>query len=112
MKRLYVGNLPYATTKEDLEERFGQHGELTDVKIITDRETGRSKGFAFVEFKTEGDAEAALSEDGMDFNGRPMRVKEAEQKERRDNGNGQRQEGRGGRPGGREGRGGRRDARE
>jgi|MudIll2142460700_1097286.scaffolds.fasta_scaffold00003_86 RNA recognition motif-containing protein len=112
MKRLYVGNLPYATTKEDLEDRFGQHGELTDVKVITDRETGRSKGFAFVEFKNEGDAEAALSEDGMDFNGRPMRVKEAEQKERRNNDNGHRQEGRGGRPGSREGRGGRRDARE
>jgi len=114
MKRLYVGNLPYTTTKEDLMSHFGQHGKVTDVKVITDRETGRSKGFAFVEFEHEDDAEAALTEDGQDLGGRPLRVNEAEQKERRSGGNGN-----GGNrsekpSGGREGqqRGGRKHARE
>jgi RNA recognition motif-containing protein len=82
MQRLYVGNLPYSTTEQDLKNLFGQHGELKDVKIVIDRETQRSKGFGFVEFVRPEDAEAALTEDGQDFGGRALRVSEALAKDR------------------------------
>lgn len=62
-KKLFVGNLPFSTTQEDLEKIFGEFGELVSVNIITDRMSGRAKGFAFVEYATEEAAQAAV--DGM-----------------------------------------------
>ena len=73
--KLYVGNLPYQTTEEDLRSTFGEYGEVTSAKVITDFETGRSKGFAFVELSSAEEAQNAISSlDGNDFNGRTMRV--------------------------------------
>ena len=74
MKKLYVGNLPYTTTDEELRELFAQHGSVESAVVITDRETGRSRGFGFVEMD-DGGADAALSAlDGRDMGGRPLRV--------------------------------------
>jgi len=81
-KKLYVGNLPFSTTEEDLRELFGQHGEVTSAKVITDRETGRSRGFAFVEMDANGAQEAMRALDGNQFGGRPLRVNEAQERER------------------------------
>lgn len=82
--RLYVGNLSYGTTKEALEKAFAEHGEVVSVNIITDRQTGRPKGFAFVEMSTaeEGDAaKAALN--GVDLDGRAINVDNAREQEPR-----------------------------
>jgi len=76
MKTLYVGNINYNATAEDLKPLFAEYGEVLSVKIINDRETGRSKGFGFVEM--ESGADAAIEElDGKDFQGRRLRVNEA-----------------------------------
>ena len=76
MKTIYVGNINYQATEEDLKNVFSEYGEVTSVKIINDRETGRSKGFGFVEM--ESGAEKAIEElDGKDFQGRRLRVNEA-----------------------------------
>ena len=82
--RLYVGNLSYGTTKEAIEKAFGAHGEVVSVNIITDRQTGRPKGFAFVEMSTpeEGDA-AKLALNGTDFDGRAINVDNAREQEQR-----------------------------
>jgi RNA recognition motif-containing protein len=82
--RLYVGNLSYGTTKETLEKAFGAHGEVVSVNIITDRQTGRPKGFAFVEMSTpeEGDA-AKLALNGTDIDGRSINVDNAREQEQR-----------------------------
>ena len=88
-KRLYVGNLPFSATESDLREIFEAHGALESVRVITDRETGRSRGFAFVEFQEESAADAAMSAlDGRDMDGRPLRVNEANERERRPGGGG------------------------
>jgi len=88
MKKLYVGNLPWSTTEDDLRQMFGEHGDVESVALITDRETGRSRGFAFVEMDTEG-AEKAISEfNGKDMGGRALRVNEAQDKPRRSGGGG------------------------
>lgn len=82
-KKLYVGNLPYQTTEAELRELFEQAGEIVSVAIITDRDTGRSRGFGFVEFETEAEAEEAISKfNDKEFDGRNLRVSEA--RERRD----------------------------
>jgi RNA recognition motif-containing protein len=60
-KKLFVGNLPYSTTQEELNQLFSQYGEIVEVRLITDRQTGRSKGIAFVEFSTEESANAAIA---------------------------------------------------
>jgi RNA recognition motif-containing protein len=74
VKKLYVGNLPYTATDEELRELFAQHGSVESAVVITDRETGRSRGFGFVEMD-DGGADAALSAlDGRDMGGRPLRV--------------------------------------
>ena len=79
--RLYVGNLPFSATDEELRETFGKHGSLESVNVITDRETGRSRGFAFVEFKDAESATAAMSAlDGQDMGGRPLRVNVAHER--------------------------------
>ncbi len=78
MFRIYVGNISFNTTEEGLRELFSQHGQVSSVAIITDRETGRSRGFGFVEFETDAIAEAARDAlDGKDMDGRPLRVSEA-----------------------------------
>src|SRR6476659_8062017 len=77
--RLYVGNLPYAVTELALRDLFGGVGTVTGAKIVTDRETGRPRGFGFVEMSTEDEARKAIEElNGRDLQGRPMAVKEAE----------------------------------
>jgi RNA recognition motif-containing protein len=83
MTKLYVGNLPWRTGDEELRELFAPIGDVHSAVVITDRETGRSRGFGFVEMDS-GDAENAISElNGKDFGGRPLRVNEAQERERR-----------------------------
>ena len=81
---IYVGNLPHATTDSELKDAFGQYGSVDSAKIITDRETGSSRGFGFVEMPDDGDAVKAVQElNGQDFDGRPLTVNEARPRERR-----------------------------
>lgn len=76
--KLYVGNLPYSTQESDLKELFGQYGTVESVRLITDRDTGRSKGFAFVEFSTKEEADAAIEAlNGKEHEGRALVVNEA-----------------------------------
>jgi RNA recognition motif-containing protein len=83
LKKLYVGNLPFTASEEELRELFEQHGSTASVRVITDRETGRSRGFGFVEFDDDGNAEKALAAlDGHDMGGRPLRVNEAQDRGR------------------------------
>ncbi len=75
MKKLYVGNLPWAATSESLKEMFESVGEVESADIATDRETGRSKGFGFVEMVNDDDAQAAIDQfDGSDVGGRTIKV--------------------------------------
>lgn len=75
---IYVGNLPFTTTGADLERLFGEHGDVTSASVISDRETGRSRGFGFVEMTNAEEAKAAIDElDGQDFGGRRLKVNEA-----------------------------------
>ncbi|MGX3044095.1 RNA recognition motif domain-containing protein [Helicobacter sp. T3_23-1056] len=77
MKSIYVGNLPYSTTNEEMDALFSQYGKVHSVKLINDRESGRPKGFGFVEMDDE-QAQAAMSAlDNTNFNGRTIRVNEA-----------------------------------
>jgi len=81
-KRLYVGNLPYSTNNAELEQLFGQFGTVTSAQVIQDRDTGRSKGFAFVEMSTDAEAQAAINGlNDQENNGRPMTVNEAKPRE-------------------------------
>ena len=80
-RKLYVGNLAFTTTEDDLREVFEKHGKLVSVKVITDRETGRSRGFGFVEYEDASSAtEAQNSMNGQDLAGRDLRVNEAHDK--------------------------------
>jgi RNA recognition motif-containing protein len=102
--RLYVGNLPYSVTELELRDLFASLGTITEAKIVTDRDTGRPRGFGFVEMSTEDEAKKAIEElNGRDVQGRPLAVKEAE--DRRGGGGGGR--GGGGGYGGGGGGGGR-----
>ncbi len=75
---IYVGNLPFSTTAADLEEAFAQYGQVDSAAVISDRETGRSRGFGFVEMGNDDEARRAIEElDGSDFGGRDLRVNEA-----------------------------------
>ena len=82
-KKLYVGNLSFETTENELQELFGQTGSVETVRIIMDRETGRSKGFGFVEMQTGGD-EAIAVMNGKEFNGRVLTVNAARPMSSRD----------------------------
>jgi RNA recognition motif-containing protein len=103
-KKLYVGNLPFSATEEDISAKFSQCGTVESAKLITDRDTGRSKGFGFVEMSSDSEAQAAIDKlNGQDYEGRPMTVNEARpQKKRTGPGGG----GGGGGGGGRGGYGG------
>ncbi|MCF8034223.1 MAG: RNA-binding protein [Desulfarculaceae bacterium] len=81
-KNLYVGNLSFDTTDETLRALFEQHGEVDSVKVISDRMTGRSRGFGFVEMSSGGD-EAISALDGKEFEGRNIKVNEAKPREPR-----------------------------
>lgn len=88
--KLYVGNLPYGYDNNKLEELFAGYGNVLSAKIITDRETNRSKGFGFVEMSDE-DAKKAMAEtDGKDVEGRPLRVNEAKPMQTNNNNNNRR----------------------
>ena len=88
MKKIYVGNLPWTATEADLRDHFASFGTVHSTAIITDRDTGRSRGFGFIEMD-EADANKAISElDGRDLQGRTLRVNEAQQKERGGGGGG------------------------
>ncbi len=80
-KKLYVGNLPFSATEDELRELFGVHGALQSVNVITDRETGRARGFGFVEFEDSDSAEKAMQAlDGRDHGGRSLKVNEANER--------------------------------
>jgi RNA recognition motif-containing protein len=103
-KKLYVGNLGFGVTETDLTKMFEPHGTVESVQIIVDRDTGRSKGFGFVEMKTDQEAQAAITAlNGQDAGGRPLTVNEA--RPRPEGGRGG-SGGRGGYGGGRGGGGG------
>lgn len=81
--KLYVGNLPFTSTEADLKDLFGRHGDVGSVSVITDRETGRPRGFAFVEMAQASDAQDAIRAlDGTDLGGRNIKVNEAQDKQR------------------------------
>lgn len=83
-KRLYVGGLPYSTTEDAVREAFSQAGTVENVSIITDKMTGRSKGFGFVEMSNDDEAQAAIDMwNGKDFDGRRLTVNEARPMEER-----------------------------
>lgn len=105
---IYVGNLPFQTTEPDLESAFGAHGAVDRVKIISDRDTGRSRGFAFVTMTEDDAANAAIEAlNETDFQGRTLRVRQAEERgSRGGGGGGNRGGGGGGRGGFRGGNGG------
>jgi cold-inducible RNA-binding protein len=89
--KLYVGNFPYSVNEAQLRELFGEYGQISELAMIMDRDTGRPKGFAFITFASQQSAEKALELNGRDLGGRPLKVNMAME---RDSG------GRGGRPGG------------
>ncbi len=102
-KKLYVGNLSYQVDSSELEQLFSQHGTVESAQIINDRETGRSKGFGFVEMSSDSEAQAAIAAlNGQEHGGRALTVNEAKPREERSGGGG----GRGGYGGGGGGRGG------
>ncbi len=85
-KKLYVGNLPFSATDQVLHETFAQAGAVVSAKVITDRDTGRCKGFGFVEMATEAEAQEAITKfNGADYEGRNITVNEARPMEPRNN---------------------------
>ncbi len=86
-KKLYVGNLPYSATNESLAEAFSECGSVESVKVITDRDSGRSKGFAFIEMSTDTEATNSIRRfNGTDLDGRAINVSEAKPQAPRDGG--------------------------
>ncbi len=105
--KLYVGNLPYSATEDGLKNHFSSAGSVASVKIIIDRETGRSKGFGFVEMDSDDAAQSAVSQlDGQEYEGRSLRVSEAKPQPERESRGGGFGGGRGGFGGGGGNRGG------
>ena len=85
-KKIYVGNLNYSTTEDQLSQSFAQYGSVVSAKIITDRYTDRSKGFGFIEMEEDDAAEAAISAlNGQQLDGRELRVSEANDRKPREN---------------------------
>jgi RNA recognition motif-containing protein len=88
-KKLYVGNLPFSSTEDDLRDLFGRFGSVDSVSVITDRDTGRPRGFAFVEMaEASAAAEAIKNLDGSQLGGRAIKVNEAQDKQRGGGGGG------------------------
>ena len=88
-RKLYVGNLPDSATEQDLSDKFAACGTVESVKLITDLDTGRSKGFGFIEMASDAEAQAAIdSLNGSDYEGRPMKVNEARPQQKRSSGGG------------------------
>ncbi len=103
-KNIYVGNLPWSATADDLLQLFQEHGQVARAQVITDRETGRSRGFGFVEMQDDAEAQKAIEAlNGAPFQGRPLTVNEARPRDDRGGGGGR---GYGGGGGGRGGYGG------
>jgi RNA recognition motif-containing protein len=89
MVNIYVGNLAWATTSDDLLQLFSTYGTVSRAQVVMDRETGRSRGFGFVEMANEAEAKAAIEAlNGSDYNGRPLTVNEAKPREPRPAGGG------------------------
>ena len=80
MTRIYVGNLPFSATDAELRELFAQHGTVESVSLITDRDTGRPRGFGFVEMSRADASRAIQNLNGKDLGGRPLRVNEAQER--------------------------------
>jgi RNA recognition motif-containing protein len=86
--KIYVGNLAYGTTSDDLNQLFSQYGTVIDAKVISDKHTGRSKGFGFVTFEADEAAQKALVVNETEFQGRNLRVNIAREEERRERSSG------------------------
>jgi RNA recognition motif-containing protein len=104
-KNIYVGNLSWEATNDDLLNLFQEHGKVKRAQVISDRETGRSRGFGFVEMYNDDEAERAIQAlNGAEYNGRPLKVNEAQPRENRGGPGGGGGGGRGGYGGGERGR--------
>jgi RNA recognition motif-containing protein len=88
VKKIYVGNLPFSATEDDIKELFGQHGTVHSVALINDRETGRPRGFGFIEVDDEALAAMIQNLDGQEMDGRALRVNEAQDRPRGGGGGG------------------------
>jgi RNA recognition motif-containing protein len=105
--KLYVGNLSFQTSSDDLQQLFGQAGTVESAAVVEDRDTGQSRGFGFVEMSSKEEGEAAISKfNGTEFGGRSLTVNEAKPRENRSSGGGGGRGGYGGNRGGGGGRGG------
>ena len=82
MTKLYVGNLPFSATEDQVRALFATHGTVDKVSLVNDRETGRPRGFGFVEMPNADATRAMQALDGKDFNGRPLKVNEAQERDR------------------------------
>lgn len=103
--KMYVGNLSFQTTKQDIQDLFSQHGQVTDVHLPVDRESGQPRGFAFVTMDSSGSMNSAIKAlDGQDLGGRKLKVNEAQAREERGAGGGGGYGGGGGKPSGGGGR--------
>lgn len=96
--KIYVGNISYETTEDNLRDFFAQYGNIEDIKLISDYQTGRSKGFGFVTFSTDDEGEAALAANGAELDNRKLNVNTARDNNR--SGGGRGGDSRGGRSGG------------
>ena len=90
MKKIYVGNLPFSATDEELTQLFGKHGEVHSVALINDRETGRPRGFGFIEMDDSAATAAISALDGHELDGRALKVSEAQDRKPRGGGGGRR----------------------
>jgi len=88
MKKIYVGNLPFTATESQIRELFAKHGNVQSVALINDRDTGRPRGFGFVEIEDSGLAPALKALDGFELDGRALKVNEAQEKPRGGGSNG------------------------
>ncbi|NJN51233.1 MAG: RNA-binding protein [Gammaproteobacteria bacterium] len=88
MKKIYVGNLPWSTTDDELREMFAAHGAVQSASVVTDRETGRSRGFGFVEMEANAAKEAINRLNGKEVGSRQLRVNEAQERPKRTGGGG------------------------
>jgi len=88
-KRIYVGNLPFSATSDDVQNLFAEYGSVTEVHLVTDRQTGQPRGFGFVEMEDDAAADTAVGElNNKDFQGRNLKVNEARPRESRGGGGG------------------------